>query len=40
MVFEGLSNKLQETIKKLKGKGRVSEKDVKEMMREIKLALS
>ncbi|TYQ18227.1 UNVERIFIED_CONTAM: signal recognition particle subunit FFH/SRP54 (srp54) [Acetivibrio alkalicellulosi] len=39
MVFEGLSNKLQETIKKLKGKGRVTEKDVKEMMREIKLAL-
>ena len=39
MVFEGLSNKLQETIKKLKSKGRVTEKDVKEMMREIKLAL-
>ncbi|MCX7746517.1 MAG: signal recognition particle protein [Clostridia bacterium] len=39
MVFEGLSNKLQETIKKLRGKGRVTEKDVKEMMREIKLAL-
>lgn len=39
MVFEGLSNKLQETIKKLKGKGRVNEKDVKEMMRDIKLAL-
>jgi signal recognition particle subunit SRP54 len=39
MVFEGLSGKLQETIKKLRGKGRVSEKDVKEMMREIKLAL-
>ncbi len=39
MVFEGLSSKLQETIKKLKGKGRVNEKDVKEMMREIKLAL-
>ncbi len=39
MVFEGLSGKLQETVKKLRGKGRVSEKDVKEMMREIKLAL-
>ncbi|HHX17651.1 MAG TPA: signal recognition particle protein [Clostridium sp.] len=39
MVFEGLSNKLQETIKKFKGKGRVTEKDVKQMMREIKLAL-
>ncbi|RCX20035.1 signal recognition particle subunit FFH/SRP54 (srp54) [Anaerobacterium chartisolvens] len=38
-VFEGLSEKLQETMKKLRGKGRVTEKDVKEMMREIKLAL-
>jgi len=38
-VFEGLSGKLQETMKKLRGKGRVTEKDVKEMMREIKLAL-
>ena len=39
MIFEGLSNKLQEAMKKLRGKGRVTEKDVKEMMREIKLAL-
>ena len=39
MVFEGLSEKLQATIKKIKGSGRVTEKDVKEMMREIKLAL-
>ena len=39
MVFEGLSSKLQETIKKFGGKGRVTEKDVKQMMREIKLAL-
>ena len=39
MVFEGLSSKLQETIKKFRGKGRVTEKDVKQMMREIKLAL-
>jgi signal recognition particle subunit SRP54 len=38
-IFEGLSGKLQDTIKKLRGTGRVSEKDVKEMMREIKLAL-
>ncbi len=38
-VFEGLSEKLQNTINKFRGKGRVSEKDVKEMMREIKLAL-
>lgn len=39
MAFEGLSGKLQETIKRLRGQGRVTEKDVKEMMREIKLAL-
>jgi signal recognition particle subunit SRP54 len=38
-IFEGLSGKLQETIRKLRGKGRVTEKDVKEIMREIKLAL-
>jgi len=39
MLFEGLSGKLQEAMKKLRGKGRVTEKEVKEMMREIKLAL-
>ncbi|HEX3030563.1 MAG TPA: signal recognition particle protein [Clostridia bacterium] len=39
MLFEGLSGKLQDTMKRFRGKGRVSEKDVKEMMREIKLAL-
>jgi signal recognition particle subunit SRP54 len=38
-VFEGLSGKLQETMKKIRGQSRVSEKDVKDMMREIKLAL-
>lgn len=38
-IFEGLSGKLQETIKKFRGMGRVTDKDVKEMMREIKLAL-
>lgn len=38
-VFEGLSEKLQQAMQKFKGKGRVTEKDVKEMMREIKLAL-
>ncbi len=38
-IFEGLSGKLQSTINKFRGKGRVSENDVKEMMREIKLAL-
>lgn len=39
MAFEGLSEKLSATFKKLKGRGKVSEKDVKEAMREIKLAL-
>lgn len=39
MVFEGLSEKLQNIMKKMKGSARVSEKDVKDMMREVKLAL-
>jgi signal recognition particle subunit SRP54 len=39
MAFEGLASKLQETIKKLKGKGKLTEKDIKEAMRELKLAL-
>ena len=39
MAFEGLSNKLQETMRKLRGAARVTEKDIKEMMREVKLAL-
>ena len=30
MAFEGLGEKLQETFKKLKGKGKLSEKDIKE----------
>lgn len=39
MVFEGLSEKLQNLMKKIKGQARITEKDVKEMMREVKLAL-
>lgn len=39
MIFDGLSNKLQDTFKKLKGKGKLTEKDIKEATREIKLAL-
>lgn len=39
MAFEGLSDRLQNTIQKIRGKGKVSESDVKEMMREIRLAL-
>ena len=33
MAFENLSERLQNTIAKLTGKGKVSESDVKEMMR-------
>jgi signal recognition particle subunit SRP54 len=39
VAFEGLSDKLQEAFKKLKGKGKLTEKDIKEVMREVKLAL-
>lgn len=39
MAFEGLAGRLQETIKKITGKGKVSEQDVNTMTREIRLAL-
>lgn len=39
MAFDGLASKLQDTLKKLKGKGKLTEKDIKEAMREVKLAL-
>ena len=39
MAFEGLSEKLSAAFKRLRGKGRLSEADVKESMREIRLAL-
>lgn len=39
MAFEGLASKLQETLKKLRGKGKLSENDIKDAMREVKLAL-
>ncbi|MCY6483973.1 signal recognition particle protein [Clostridium aestuarii] len=39
MAFEGLASKLQDTLKKLRGKGKLSEKDIKAAMREVKLAL-
>ena len=39
MAFEGLSEKLQDALKKLRGKGKLNEKDIKEAMREVKLAL-
>ena len=39
MAFENLSEKLQNTFKKLKGKGVLTESDINEAMREVKLAL-
>ena len=39
MIFEGLSDKLQGAFSKLKSKGKLTEKDVKAAMREVKLAL-
>ena len=39
MAFEGLSEKLQNITKKLKGQSRISEKELDEMLREVKLAL-
>ena len=39
MAFEGLADRLQGTLQKIRGKGKVSESDVKEMMREVRLAL-
>ena len=39
MAFESLSDKLSAAFKRLRGKGRLSESDVKEAMREVRLAL-
>lgn len=39
MVFEGLADKLQQTFKKLRGKGKLTETDVNEAMREVRMAL-
>jgi len=39
VAFESLSDKLQNVFRKLRGKGRLSEADVKEALREVKLAL-
>lgn len=39
MAFEGLSDKLQDIFKKLRGKGKISEQDVSLAMREVRLAL-
>ncbi|MGB7604074.1 MAG: signal recognition particle protein [Lutisporaceae bacterium] len=39
MAFEGLAGKLQETLKKLRGAGKLNEKDIKDAMREVRMAL-
>ncbi len=39
MAFEGLSEKLSSVFKRLKGRGKLTEADVKEAMREVRLAL-
>ena len=39
MAFEGLSSRLQGITRKLRGKARITESDLKEMLREVKLAL-
>ena len=39
MAFEGLSSRLQEIIRKMKGEARITESNMKEMLREVKLAL-
>ena len=39
MAFEGLADKLGNAFKKLKSKGKLTESDVKEAMREVRLAL-
>lgn len=39
MAFEGLAQRLQGTLQKIRGKGKIDEADVKEMMREVRFAL-
>lgn len=39
MVFENLSNKLQDTFRKLRGMGKLSEKNIEDSLREVRLAL-
>lgn len=39
MAFEGLSEKLQNALRKMSGKGRLTEQDVKDSMREVRMAL-
>ena len=39
MAFEGLTEKLTDAFNRLRGKGRLTEADVREAMREVRLAL-
>ncbi|MBP5199237.1 MAG: signal recognition particle protein [Schwartzia sp.] len=39
MIFEGLADRLQETFKKLRGHGKLTEEDVNEAMRDVRMAL-
>ena len=39
MIFESLSDRLQQTFKKLRGHGKLTEDDVDEAMREVRMAL-
>ena len=39
MAFEGLADKISNAFKKLKSKGKLTEADVREAMREVRLAL-
>ena len=39
MAFEGLSGKLQNLVNSLKGKARITENDIKEISKQVKLAL-
>lgn len=39
MVFENLSNKLQDTFRKLRGMGKLSEKNIEDSLREVRMAL-
>ncbi len=39
MLFQGLADRLQDTLQKLRGKGRLTEKDVSQALREVRMAL-
>ncbi|MEE0205933.1 MAG: signal recognition particle receptor subunit alpha, partial [Peptococcaceae bacterium] len=39
MALDGLSERLQDAFAKLKGKGKISEQDIKDVLREVRVAL-